>query len=350
MVSFIIAIGLLLLALVGLTLRKTYYYLPEPELKRQARSGDGLAKTLYRAVGYGTNLRILLWVLIGLFSAAGLVLFVRIAPIVFGFVVVVVVLWLGFAWMPRTRLTTYGARIAVWCTPSIVWLLSHLNPLLSRLTLWWHKRYPVHAHTGLYERADLITLIRRQREQLDNRIPVEILDLMTNALRFDTRKIRDIVVARKQVRGIGQDDAVGPILLDELHATGYNRFPVFGASADDIVGTLHLLHLDEAKAGGHVRDYMDTTLAYAHEADSLAAALRVIYQTKQQLLIVVNSFDEYVGIITLEDMLRELIGQPNLDEIDNPHDRSAVVGRHPKPKKSSAKPEKLSETEETVVE
>jgi len=350
MLSFIVAIVLLLLALIALTLRKTYYYVPEAELKRQARGGDALAKTLYRAVAYGTNLRLLLWVLIGLFAALGLVLFVRIAPVVFGLVVVALVLLLGFAWMPRTRLTRYGARLAVWSTPVIVWLLGWLNPVLSRFATWWHKRYPTQAHTGLYERSDLLQLIAQQKAQADNRIPTEILDLMTNALQFDSRKVRDLIVPRAEVKGVGKDDAVGPILLDELHATSFSRFPVFGASSDDIIGTLQLLSLDEAKAGGYVHDFMDSKLAYAHEADTLAEALRVIYQTKQQMLIVINSFDEYVGIITLEDLLQALIGKPALEEFANHHDRTAVVGKHPKTKKTIPKPETLPETKEEVVE
>ena len=350
MLSFIIAIVLLLLALVALTLRKTYYYLPETELKRQARSGDGLAKTLYRAVGYGTNLRILLWALIGFLSASGLVLFVRIAPIIFGFVVVIVVLWLGFAWMPRTRLTSYGARIAVWFTPVVVWLLGRLNPVLSRLAIWWHRRYPPQAHTGIYERADLVRLIDQQRRQPDNRISAEILDVISNALSFDTRKVRDIVVPRKSVKGVGKDDAVGPILLDELHATGFGRFPVYDESADDIIGTLRLISLDEAKSGGHVRDFMDSTLAFVHESDSLADALHAVYQSKQQLLLVVNSFDEYVGIVTLEDLLRALLGRPDEQTFSAHHDRALVAAKHAKPKKSTTKPKSTSQTEETVIE
>jgi len=69
MLEFISATILLLLALVAITLQKTYYYLPEAELKRQAQRGNALAKVLYRAVAYGANLRLLLWLLIGLFAA-----------------------------------------------------------------------------------------------------------------------------------------------------------------------------------------------------------------------------------------------------------------------------------------
>ncbi|HEY9712722.1 MAG TPA: hypothetical protein V6C72_04595, partial [Chroococcales cyanobacterium] len=75
---FIFALVCIALSFIALTLRKTYYYLPERELKRQAKNGDKLAKVLYRAVAYGQSLQLLLWLLIGLFAALGFVLLARI--------------------------------------------------------------------------------------------------------------------------------------------------------------------------------------------------------------------------------------------------------------------------------
>jgi CBS domain containing-hemolysin-like protein len=349
MFTFIIALILLLLALATITLRKTYYYLPEAELKRQARAGDRLAKTLYRAVAYGVNLRLLLWFLIGLFTAIGLTLFVRLAPFIFGILVVSVILWLGFAWMPSTRLTAYGARLGVWLTPIIVWLLNILNPLFSRLTTWWRRRFPAHIHSGLYERIDLVELIEHQRQQPDNRIAPEVLDLMQRALRFDTYAVHDITVPRRLVTTVKADDSVGPILLDELHASGFSDFPVYETSPEVPTGTLHLVSLDEAKHGGKVSEFADPKLAYLHEADSLADALDVIYKTRQRLFIVVNSFDEYVGITTLEDILHTLLGKPNGPTFETYHDRQAVVAKHAKVSKPKPDIEKTSESDEEVV-
>lgn len=366
MISFIVALVLLLIALIALTLRKTYYYLPEAELKRQARDGNNLAKVLYRAVTYGASLRLLLWIIIGVSAAVGLELFVRIAPIVFGIVLVAIILWLGFAWMPTSKLTGYGARVTVWFTPTIVWLLDHLNPVFSRLTGWWHKHFPLSDHTGLYEREDLLQIIQQQERQADNRIPKEILELMRHALHFDTYHVADVTVPRAQVRTVKANDPVGPILLDELHDTGHTRFPVCGQDSDDIIGTLHVITLDEAKHGGRVSSYMDKQVAYLHEQDNLAEALRVVYQTKQQLFVVVNSFEEYVGITTLEDILTALLGNPNRDGFDAHHDKRAVSGKHAKAAPETAEPtvpasggttetpetepEKVSPPDETVVE
>lgn len=349
MLTFIVALLCIALSFVALTLRKTFYYLPEKELRRQAKQGDELAKVLYRAVAYGSSLQLLLWLLIGVFAAVGFVLFARLAPPIFGITAIALLLWLGFVWMPGTRLTGLGARLAVWSTPVLVGMLRYLDPILSRSAGWIGRRYP-QSHSGLYERSDLLELIDMQKRQTDSRIPVEELELAERALRFDQHKIRNVVVPRKQVKAVGKDDAVGPILLDELHATGYSRFPVYGKSEKDIIGTLHLISLEEARQGGHVRDYFETGVVYLHEGDTLADALHAVYTTKHQLFVVVNSFEEYVGIVTLEDILHSLLGQPVEDEFGAHHDITAVAARHPKKKKSPPKEEKLSETPPEVVE
>jgi CBS domain containing-hemolysin-like protein len=347
---FTIALICVALAFVTLTLRKTYYYLSEAELKRQAKTGDQLSKVLWRAVAYGSSLQLLLWLLIGVFAASGFVLFARLAPPLYGFLAIALLLWFGFAWMPTTKLTRLGARLSLWFTPVIVWLLGWLYRPLSWFISRLHHFYPVVIHSGLYEKDDLLQLIDQQKLQPDNRLLLEELELAEHALKFDTYKVRDIVVPRKLVKAVGRGDAVGPILLDELHATGHSRFPVYGKTPDDIVGTLHLMSIDEAKQGGHVRDFIDKGVAYLHESDTLADALHAVYTTKHQLFVITNSFEEYVGIVTLEDILHTLLGHTFDDEFEGYHSIAAVAARHSAKKTPKPEEEKVSETELEVIE
>jgi len=231
-----------------------------------------------------------------------------------------------------------------------VWLLSVLNPLFSRLTNNWYRRFPLFDHSGIYEREDLLSVIDQQRRQEDNRISTEILDLVERALKFDTKAVRDIVKPRKQVHMVNGDETVGPILLDELHATGFIDFPVYVGAKDKIVATLHLMTLEEAKHGGRVLEYSDNNVAYLHEADSLADALHAVYKTSQQLFIVVNSFDEFVGVVALEDILHALLDAPGNAEFEVHHDRSAVAAKHKARKTAETDMEIVPDLDEAVVE
>jgi CBS domain containing-hemolysin-like protein len=327
MITFIFALLLVLLALLALTLEKTYFYVPRKELKREAAHNDRLAATLFRAATYGSELRLLLWIVMGLGAAGGFVLFARVAPLPLGFVVVALVLWLGFTWLPRTRLTLLGARLAERCTPGVVEIMRVLHPILRHLAAYV-GRYHLGPHTGLYEREDMEELLERQGHQSDNRISDEELERMRKLLKFGDYDVGDIVVPRKQVLAVNINDAINPVLLDDLHKSGHPRFPVCEGEATTIVGTLPLDVIADTQHRGGVRDYYDNHLAYVHEGDSLEQALRAFYETRQHLFIVVNSADDYVGIITLSDILRCLFGAIEHEQFGHYDDRKAVIERH----------------------
>lgn len=353
MLQFVIAVVLMLVALAAIVLRKTYYYLPEPELKRQARTGDKLAATLYKVVSYGTSLRLLLWLLIGIAAAIGLVLFVRIAPVVIGFVVVAVVLWLGFAWMPSTRLTSYGARLAFWLTPVVYWLLNQLNPLFSRLTEVFHRYFPPQIHSGLYEKDDLISLIEQQRLQPDNRIPEGEIEMALHALTFGDKLVADVLVPKRVVTMVKADETIGPSLMDELHKSGHSRFPVYEGKDDNIVGILYLHDLVATRKTGTVKDLMKPHATYVHEDFTLYQTLQAFLKTKRHLFVTVNSFEEFTGIITIEDIIEQIVGRAIVDEFDKYGDLRAVAAAaakkdHIAHEKKNSEPEPTETTEEVV--
>jgi CBS domain containing-hemolysin-like protein len=326
MILFIFALFLTLVCLSSITLRKTYTYLPAKELKRQARHGDHLAAVLYRAAAYGPNLRVLLWVIIGLSAAGSFSILARLAPPWLGFVCIALVLIYGFAWLPSGKLTSFGARLAAWLTPSIVWLLVKLHPLLRLIArlLGQHREHV--DHSGLYEVDDIIDLLENQKKQSDSRISHDTLDILLHTLAYTRLTVGDVLVPRHAVTSVHADDTVGPILMDELYESGHNRFPVLD-KADEMVGVLHMHDLIEAKQGGKVSQVMQTNLRYIHEDHPLEQALHAMLSTGRQLLLVINSKQEYVGIISIEDVVEQIIGHRLASEFDQ-YDSKPAVAAH----------------------
>jgi CBS domain containing-hemolysin-like protein len=338
MLSYVLAVCLALVALVAITLRKAYYFLPAKELKRQAEAGDEHARLFWGAVAYGASLRLFLWLVIGFASACAVVLLARVAPPVLGFVAVALLLWVAFAWLPGAQLSTVGFVIANTCTPAVVWLVSTLDSVLRLINTHLDRRRPQHLHTGVYVREDLLDLIDKQKSQLDNRLSIEELDIAAAALQFGQKKVRDIMVARANVVAVPATETVSPVYVDELHRTLHSSFPVYEDEENNFVGTLLLRELTDVTQGkgvkGTVRDHMSKGVVYVHEADSLAEALHAFYFSKKPIFIVVNKFEEYLGIITIEDILHALLGQPAEHEFDQHESRTAVAARHnkkPKP-------------------
>jgi CBS domain containing-hemolysin-like protein len=351
MSAFIFAILLILLALLALTLEKTYFYVPSKELRRLASRGDNVAQTLLTAEMYGAELKLIL-VLIGILSAAGsIVLFARVAPVQLGFVVVVLALGLGFMWIPRTRLTAVGTRLALWSTPSVVWLLGGIHPVTAFVAS--HMRRPADPHTGLYEREDIYTLLKRQKNQPDNRISHRDLERIRKTLRFGDYHVRDLVVPRRQVKAVSINDSIGPVLLDELHSSGHTCFPVYDTQPSNVIGTFSVNGLTDVTQRGQVRDFYERRVAYVHAGDNLEQALQALDQTHQPLLVVVNSANEYVGIVTLRDILHELLGESSEESFLEHNDRKAVAARHSQPEPlptPKADSEKVSAEPSEMVE
>jgi CBS domain containing-hemolysin-like protein len=346
MKNIIFALILLLLSLGGVVVRKTYFHLPVRELKRRAQKHDAAAQALYRAVAYGNSLRGLLWLYIGLTAAGGLVLLVREVHVWVSLLIIGPLLWIAFSLVPSSRVTKFGTWLTVLVTPPIAWLLNYLHPVLSRGTGVMKHRYTAPNHTKLYEREDLIHLIERQQHQEDSRFTSEELEIAARALSFDDYRVADIMTPRKKIKTILAKDTLGPILINEVHESGEELALVRETPKGSFVGSLRRGQLG-LESKGHVRDIMAPAVYYVHEADSLGEALHAFFVTNHPVFIVVNSSEEYVGVITVEHILRVLLGHLPGDDFDQYADPEAVAGRH----KHVRRPAEPSvKTDEEVVE
>jgi CBS domain containing-hemolysin-like protein len=333
MLSFFVAIVLVLVLLVAVVARKTFASMPVKELKRRAEQGDVEAASLWPAAAYGDSLRTFLWLVIILSGTSSFLLLASNAPPVFGFLAISLLMYVLFAWLPAARPHGIERRVTMLVTPAISWLVAALEPALRRLYNLTHRRAP-YSHTGVYVREDLLDFIERQKTQPDNGLSIEELDLAKTALSFGDKKVRSLYVKRKKVQAVDAKADISPVFLNDLHQSGHSRFPVYDGEPDNIIGTLYLNELTAVGSGkgarGKVRTHMKPGAAYLHEDDTLADALHAFYLTKKQLFVVINKFEEYVGIITIEDILHALLGVPGDYGFDQHENRAAVAGKHTK--------------------
>ncbi len=155
-------------------------------------------------------------------------------------------------------------------------------------------------------------------------------DLLNKALMLDQLDARDVVKPRIEMRTISQEASLED-LINLCLETGYSRIPVQGESKDQIVGIIHLkralqrLHSASPDSTPPlVTEAMDPPV-YVPETKQVANLLRDMLQQRLHLAIVVDEYGGTVGIVTLEDILEELVGEI-YDESDYPrafrHQRS----------------------------
>lgn len=325
MITFLFILLLAALTLASISIQKTYSKVPLKELKRRATKGDEVAKALHSAVAYGASLDLLLWGIIGLSAALFFVVLSSSLPSWLAIFGCAALLWVGFAWLPTSNVSAVSEKAAKTLAPAISWLLSHLYPLLNKLGGFIQKHRRFTFHSGLYQKEDLIDLLDNQQKQPDNRMTAYELGIVKSALSFSDMLIRDIMTPKRVVKMVSQDDSIGPLLMDELHKSGFSRFPVTGDKPENIVGTLYIKDLVQAKQGGKVKDHMKKAVFYVNEEKPLQHALQAFLKTKHHLFVVVNSFEEIVGIITIEDVLEQVLGKQIVDEFDKYEDLRAVA-------------------------
>lgn len=143
------------------------------------------------------------------------------------------------------------------------------------------------------------------------------------------------MVPRRVVDVVSVKDEIVPVFLDELHKSGHSRFPVFDPDHDDtIIGVLYLRDLIGGKKSGRVRDLMVPKAYFVHEELDLNHALNAFIKTKHHLFIVIDNFEDFVGILTIEDVLEQVLGKQIIDEFDN--SRICVKSRDCVPTKNVA--------------
>ncbi len=154
--------------------------------------------------------------------------------------------------------------------------------------------------------------------------------LMKSSLHFKERIISEIMTPRGVIATIPKDELIGPLALDELHRTGFSRFPVIEGDIDHVIGMLHIKELLTVgrKDSETAAQAMEKKVYYINQNQTLEHALAAFIKTRHHLFVVVNGYRETAGIVTLEDVIEALLGREIVDEFDLHDDLRVVAERN----------------------
>jgi CBS domain containing-hemolysin-like protein len=163
---------------------------------------------------------------------------------------------------------------------------------------------------------ELVSLVRRSAER--GTLGADTAMLFVRSVAFPDKRARDVLTPRVRLATLRADEPVSAVVAASRE-TGRSRFPVLGAEGlDDVVGVVHAKHVPlvpyEERADTPVRAVMEAPLFVPEtlELDDLLTQLR---QRGLQLAVVVDEYGGTAGVVTLEDLVEELVG-PVQDEHD----------------------------------
>ena len=212
----------------------------------------------------------------------------------------------------RTALALAPAIIAYGvATRLLVDLLNRTANAIVRL-LGVEPKGQIQASRTLDELEDLI-----ETSAGDGSIDPDEATLLRRSIRFADKTAADALVPRVAIEAIQRDEPANALVQLCLNS-GHSRFPVYGVDLDDIVGVVHVKSLYGRPAAERgrvpVADLMHEVLAVpeTRELEDVLADMRV---RRNQLAVVVDEHGGTAGIITLEDILEEILGEIG-DETD----------------------------------
>lgn len=145
----------------------------------------------------------------------------------------------------------------------------------------------------------------------------EEMELITSVLEFSETIVREVMVPRTDMTSVAADASLSE-LLRVIDENGFSRIPVVGDSLDDVVGMVIVKDLLPRLASGdrptRVRSVM-RPIDFVPETKRVSDLLRDMQASKSHMAVVVDEYGGTAGLVTIEDLLEELVGEI-IDEYD----------------------------------
>lgn len=260
-------------------------------------------------------------------QAVLLTLFAMLAVVAYGWaigVILAIVVALFYQTIARTKLVQlFADKLLAVAEPVIVTFVTRFESIFHAIVDTPLYKGSRSAQFG--SREELQELISASKDALTNDERL----MISSALAFKDKKIASIMTPRSMIKYIERSEFLGPLVLDELHGYGHSRLPVINGDLNHIVGILYLrdlLSLD-TKHSTTAEKAMESKVFYINQNDSLHRALAAFLKNRHHLFVVLNDERETVGLVSLEDVMEQLLGKKIVDE-DDVYEDLRVAARH----------------------
>ncbi len=226
--------------------------------------------------------------------------------------------------VPKGLALSYSERIALGVSVPVrsfffvfaplIWILQRASEAAQRAIGIDPSRMEGEAHSE----AELKMLL--EMSTMHGEIEQDEREMLYKVFDFADKEASDVMVPRPDVVGISIEMSPEEALRAVLESP-YTRYPVYRQNLDEITGILHVRDLVSALHDSAISDVELAALvrpAYVvPETKDLAALLAEFRRTNQHMSIVVDEYGSMVGVVTLEDLLEEIVGEIE-DEFDLP--------------------------------
>jgi putative hemolysin len=240
----------------------------------------------------------------------------------------VVIIFVVFEAIPKNYAVQHPDSAALTAAPvvrrilkfwPIKWISNFLLSIADTVIGWFGPT----RHTSRVTESEVLAMADVAHE--DEAIESEERNFIHSVIEFGDTIVREVMVPRIDMVDIA-DSATVREALDLSVESGRSRLPVLGEGVDDVVGIVNLRHLANLVANGLGSAILREHMGEAHfvpETKRVAALLSEFRRVKSHLFVVVDEYGGTAGLVTLEDVLEELVGEitdesdPTVEEDDD---------------------------------
>ena len=223
---------------------------------------------------------------------------------------------------PKSVALMYPEKLARFFGPPSVAIARIFRPFVAILNLSTRlllKLFGVeYSGEGWYEKVtseELQLIIATERESIG--LEAEQRQLLKNVFEFRDDTAEEVMIPRTDIKFLSLNTTFGE-LLEMVAKYGYSGYPVIGESLDDIQGIIHYKKLAEPLSKGEV-DHNSTLeswlepVSFIPESASLNELLPSMQRSQQKMMVVIDEFGGTSGLITLHDLIAEIVGDAGGD-------------------------------------
>lgn len=219
---------------------------------------------------------------------------------------------------PKTLAALHPERVAfpaafiygplLWLLYPLVWVVNGIaNGLLRLLHI-----YPEDGSGHALSQEELRTVVLEAGAM----IPKRHQDMLLNIIDLEKVTVEDIMVPRQEITGINLEDDWDEIVT-QISNSQYTRLPVFRENIDNVVGFIHLRKvLPRLMRGNLDRETLESSIReplFVPENTPLNRQLLNFQRERRRIGLVVDEYGDIQGLVTLEDILEEVVGEFTTD-------------------------------------
>lgn len=285
-------------------------------LKRKAKLGDAQAKQVYPLRKNGN---LLLTTLLLANVLVNTILSIFLGSLTTGVIAVVLATALIVVFgeiIPQALMNKHALRFGARTRHLTRLFMILLYPIAKPVSVLLDKTLG-HELPTIFSKKEIGMMVKEQVTIQESDLDNLDYSIVTRGLSFSDKRVRDIKTPLKNTYSLQQNQRLTKKLLHEIQEQGYSRIPVFDEERRGVVGILYAKDLIEVHYQDKqtIRDLMKQPVEVVSERNKLDKVLRLFKEKRIHLFIVLDADNNPVGIITLEDVLEEIIGEIE-DEYD----------------------------------